>query len=83
MPSKIQLHDVVALTEDVSATHFLSHKPVQLRRAQIRTLVMVLDDNRFQVEFSDSEGHAYAMLPLRDGQLMVLREQPEPISAYD
>ena len=80
MPSKIQLHDVVALMEDVPATHFLTHKPLQLRRGQIGT-VMLLDDNRFQVEFSDSNGRAYAMLPLRDSQLMVLREQPEPIPA--
>jgi uncharacterized protein DUF4926 len=81
MPSKIRLHDVVALMEEVPATHFLTHKPLQLRRGQIGTVVMLLDDNRFQVEFSGSDGRAYAMLPLRGGQLMVLREQPEPIPA--
>jgi len=32
MPSKIQPHDVVALMEDVPAMHFLTHKPLQLRR---------------------------------------------------
>jgi uncharacterized protein DUF4926 len=81
MPSKIRLHDLVALMEDVPATHFLTHKPLQLRRGQIGTVVMLLDDSRFQVEFLDSDGRAYAMLPLRDSQLMVLREQPEPIPA--
>jgi hypothetical protein len=81
MPSKIRLHDVVALMEDVPATHFLTHKPLQLRRGQIGTVVMLLEDSQFQVEFSDSDGRAYAMLPLRGGQLMVLREQPEPIPA--
>jgi hypothetical protein len=81
MPSKIRLHDVVALMEDVPATHFLTHKPLQLRRGQIGTVVMLLEDSQFQVEFSGSDGRAYAMLPLRGGQLMVLREQPEPIPA--
>ena len=81
MPSKIRLHDVVALMEDVPATHFLTHKPLQLRRGQIGTVVMLLEDGQFQVELSDSDGRAYAMLPLRDNQLMVLREQPEPIPA--
>jgi len=81
MPSKIQPHDVVALMEDVPAMHFLTHKPLQLRRGQIGTVVMLLEDSRFQVEFCDSDGRAYAMLPLRGGQLMVLREQPEPIPA--
>ena len=80
MPSEIRLHDVVALVEDVPATHFLTHKPLQLRRGQIGTVVMLLDASPFQVEFSDSDGRAYAMLPLRDSQLMVLREQPEPVS---
>jgi hypothetical protein len=81
MPSKIWIHDVVALMEDVPATHFLTHKPLQLSRGQIGTVVMLLEDSRFQVEFSDSDGRAFAMLPLRGGQLMVLREQPEPIPA--
>jgi hypothetical protein len=81
MPNKIQLHDVVALMEDVQATHFLTHEPLQLRRGQIGTVVMPLGDNQFQVEFSGRDGRAYAMLPLSDNQLMVLREQPEAVPA--
>ena len=81
MASKIRLHDVVALMEDVPATHFLTREPLQLRRGQIGTVVMLLDDSRFQVEFSDNDGRAYAMLPLRESQLMLLREHPEPIPA--
>jgi hypothetical protein len=46
-PRKIQLHDVVALMEDVPATHFLTHKPLRLRRGQIGTVMMLLDNNRF------------------------------------
>jgi hypothetical protein len=81
MPSEIRMHDLVALMEDTRATHFISHQPVQLRRGQIGTVVMVLGDDHFQVEFSDRDGRAYALLPLRDTQLMVLREQPEAIPA--
>ena len=58
MPNQIQLHDVVALMEDVPATHFLTHEPLQLRRGQMGTVVMPLDNNHFQVEFSDREGRA-------------------------
>ena len=43
MAEKIQLHDVVALTEDVAATHFLTHQPLQLRRGQVGTVVTLLD----------------------------------------
>lgn len=81
MADKIQLHDVVALMEDVAATHFLTHQPLQLRRGQVGTLVMPLDDNHFQVEFSDDHGRAYAILPPSGSQLMALREQPEAIPA--
>ena len=75
------MHDLVALTEDVAATHFATRRPLQLRRGQVGTIVMPLDDNHFQVEFSDREGRAYAMLPLSSNQLMILREQPEATAA--
>jgi hypothetical protein len=81
MSNKIQLHDVVALIEDVPTTHFLTHEPLQLRRGQVGTVVMLLNNEHFQVEFADRDGRAYAMLPLTGRQLMVLRERPEEIPA--
>jgi Domain of unknown function (DUF4926) len=56
--NEIHMHDVVALTEDVPATHFITHRPLQLRRGQVGTVVMTLDENHFQVEFSDREGRS-------------------------
>jgi hypothetical protein len=79
--NKIQMNDLVALTEDVAATHFAAHQPLQLRRGQVGTVVMPLDADHFQVEFSDRDGRAYALLPLHSNQLMILREQPEPMPA--
>jgi len=81
MSHKLHLHDVVALMEDVPAEHFETHEPLQLRRGQVGTVVMLLDGDHVEVEFSDNEGRAYAMLPLAARRLMVLHEQPEPISA--
>ena len=81
MPTKIQLHDVVALMEDVEAKHLLTREPLQLSRGQVGTVVMPLNEDHFQVEFADGDGRAYAMLPLSASQLMVLREQPEAIPA--
>ena len=79
MKDKIQLHDVIALMEDVATTHFLTHQLLQLRRGQVGTIVMLLDNDHFQVEFSGRGGRAYAILPLNGSQLMALREQPEAI----
>ena len=81
MKNEIQMHGLVALTEDVAATHFTKHRPLQLRRGQVGTVVMTLDGTHFQVEFSDREGRAYAMMPLNSKQLMILREQPEATAA--
>ncbi len=81
MANDIHMHDLVALTEDVGATHFITHQPLQLRRGQVGTVVMLLNENHFQVEFSDREGRAYAVLPLNSKQLMILREQPEATAA--
>ena len=49
VPSKIRFHDLVALVENVPATHFLRPKPIQQRRGQIGTVVMLLDDSRFKL----------------------------------
>ncbi len=81
MPTEVRLHDVVALTEDAEATHLLTHQPLRLRRGQIGTVVMQLDNDHFQVEFADRGGRAYAMVPVSAGRLMVLREQPEALPA--
>ena len=66
--SAIQLLDVVALTEDIAERN--------LRRGQVGTVVEILDDGVYEVEFSDTDGRAYAMLALRANQLMVLHYTP-------
>ena len=48
MTHSIQLLDVVALTEDLPARN--------LNRGQVGTVVALLDDGVFEVEFSDSQG---------------------------
>ncbi len=68
MQQTIQLLDVVALTEDLPER--------DLRKGQVGTIVEELAPNVFEVEFSDNQGHAYAMLALRSDQLLVLHYEP-------
>ncbi len=56
--------DVVALTENLPE-HGLC-------RGQVGTVVEILGPNVYEVEFSDDEGQAYAMLALGDEHLMGL-----------
>ncbi len=66
--SKIELVDVVALTEALPTRG--------LQRGQVGTVVEILAPGVFEVEFSDDKGRTYAALALRAGQLMVLHYEP-------
>ena len=64
MPHEVRLLDVVALTEDLPTDGLV--------RGQVGTVVEVLQDGVFEVEFSDDSGRSYAMVPLASHQIMVL-----------
>ena len=63
-----RLLDVVVLTVDLPER--------QLVRGQVGTIVELLDDNAYEVEFSDDQGRTYASLALRQAQFMVLHHRP-------
>ena len=77
MVAGINMHDVVALLQDVHTKHFESGGAVLLRRGQIGTVVMRYPDDAYEVEFADRDGRAFAILPLRPEQLMVLHDTPD------
>lgn len=64
MKPTVDVLDVVALTEDLPQR--------QLYRGQVGTVVEKLAPDVFEVEFSDHDGRAYAILSLRAEQMMVL-----------
>ena len=72
MKREIRELDVVALTEDVTKQGLVS--------GQVGTVVEVLEDGVFEVEFSDDAGKAYAMTSLKKEQLMVLHYAPVPVT---
>ena len=63
----MKLLDTVALLE-------LPEK--QLHRGQVGTIVEELAKDVYEVEFSDDEGRTYALLPLREAQLITLHYEP-------
>jgi len=77
MMGEIKMHDVVALLQDVRTKHFKGGQALLLRRGQIGTVVMTYQDGACEVEFADRSGHAFAILPLRPDQLMVLHDTPD------
>lgn len=61
---KIELLDVVALTQDLDSEG--------LRRGEVGTVVEQWKDGVFEVEFSDNSGKAYAFAALRPEQMIKL-----------
>jgi Domain of unknown function (DUF4926) len=49
----------------------------KLARDQVGTVVEELDADHLLVEFSDDEGRAYAITPVRVSNTLVLHYQPE------
>jgi hypothetical protein len=64
----MELLDVVALTQDISA--------LNLRKGQVGTIVEVYESEVFEVEFVDLQGKTYAVETLNASQLIQLHHQP-------
>lgn len=60
----MKLLDIVALTEDL--------EDGSLRRGHVGTIVEILAEDVFEVEFVDNSGYVYALRALKKDQLMVL-----------
>ncbi len=68
MKDEIKLLDVVALMGDLEERGLVT--------GQVGTVVEVLDNGVFEVEFCDNDGRTYSTLALRDEQLMSLYYSP-------
>ncbi len=64
----IKLLDVVALLEDLPER--------RLFRGQVGTVVELLGEDMYEVEFSDNQGRTYAELALCADQLLALHNEP-------
>lgn len=71
--NQIKLHDIVALTENIKTTQFMSDQEIILPRGQMGTVVEEYHKREaFEVEFSDQNGQTYALVSLEKDQLMLL-----------
>ncbi|MFM8296773.1 MAG: DUF4926 domain-containing protein [Microcystaceae cyanobacterium] len=77
----IQEYDLVALTEDVTATHKTTHQPILLRRGQMGTVLMSFDQQAFLIDFTDQQGNTFAMETIESAKLLRLITEPELVCA--
>lgn len=69
----MKLLNVVALLADLPE--------LSLARGQVGTIIEEYDRDIFEVEFSDTNGHAYAIETLNSTQLLALHQRGELIMA--
>lgn len=72
MTTEPKLLDVVALTADLPER--------SLWRGQVGTVVEILGQDVFEIEFCDEDGRTYASLALPADQLMVLHYRPSEVA---
>lgn len=70
MKYDIKILDVVALLVALPNRSLVA--------GQVGTVVEILDDGVFEVEFCDNDGRTYATLALHTDQLMALHYSPVP-----
>ena len=63
-----EILDVVVLTENIPS--------LKLRKGELGTIVEILADDVFLVEFADTKGVTYAMTPLKATVLMKVYYEP-------
>ena len=68
MNKKLKKLEVVALLADLPEHGLVT--------GQVGTIVEILDEYVYEVEFCDNEGRTYASLPLRSDQLIALHYSP-------
>lgn len=76
----IHEYDIIALIEDVSASHPETQQPILLRRGQVGTVLMEFDE-AFLVDFADSEGQTFAIETIPLQKLMLLFYDPVAVAA--
>ena len=69
MSKRLTLHDDVALLVELPR--------LCLSRGQVGTVIELLDANTTLVEFSDDDGCAYAVTPVKSSQVLLLHYEPE------
>jgi hypothetical protein len=68
---RVKLLEAVALVEDLPERN--------LRAGEVGTVVELLDQNVYEVEFCDEQGQTYAELALRGDQIIPLHTQGKPL----
>ncbi|NER01082.1 MAG: DUF4926 domain-containing protein [Cyanothece sp. SIO2G6] len=69
---KIEEYDIIALNQPLQTIHKETQQPILLRCGQIGTVLEILDEAIYLIDFSDANGQTYAMETVAASQVMPL-----------
>ena len=71
--SSIKLHDIIALSENIKTTQFMTEKEIILPRGQMGTVVEEYNNGEaFEVEFCDNNGQTFVLVSLEPEKFILL-----------
>jgi len=59
--SQLKEYDLVAIAQDISATHKETKQSILLRKGQVWTVVMNFEGEAFLIDFANEQAITYAM----------------------
>ena len=79
--AQLKEYDLVAIGQDISATHKETKQPILLRKGQVGTVVMDFEGQAFLVDFANEQGITYAMETVSREDLIPLLYSPVSLQA--
>ncbi|MEM6500555.1 MAG: DUF4926 domain-containing protein [Cyanobacteria bacterium P01_C01_bin.89] len=74
--AELQDYDLVVLLTDISAMHKVTRDPLILKRGQVGTVLMRLEEGACLIDFADQQGETFAMETVELVNLLKLIHEP-------
>ena len=74
--AELQEYDLVVLLVDAPTMHKVTREPLMLRRGQVGTVLMQLEEGACLIDFADQQGETFAMEVVESTHLLKLIHEP-------
>lgn len=74
--AELQDYDLVVLLVDTATIHKISREPLILRRGQVGTVLMKVEEEACLIDFADQQGETFAMEIIELANLLKLIHEP-------
>lgn len=79
--AQLKEYDLVAIGQNISATHKETNQPILLRKGQVGTIIMDFEGEAFLIDFANEQGITYAIETVSREYLIPLLYNPVSLQA--